>query len=249
MRKIIGYILTPVFYGCFLLVLLVFHPVQWLCLKIGGYAAHKKSVDWLNFCLLACNYTLFNRTRFIDNKNLPVGDRPVIFVANHQSMFDISPMIFFLRRFHAKFISKIELAKANIPSISFNLVHGGAANIDRNDPKQSIGEILKLANNMKTKNWSAFIFPEGTRSKTGRVKPFSVGGIATLLKKNPNAMVVPVVIRNSHKMVRYGMFPLRPFTSMCWEVLDPVETAGRSPEEIVKAAEETIRSSVEGHEH
>jgi len=246
MRKIVAYILSLVFYGCFGLVLLVFHPVQWLCLKLGGYAAHKKSVDWLNFCLLACNYTLFNRTRFIDNRQLPVG-RPVVFVANHQSMFDISPMIFFLRRFHAKFISKIELAKAGIPSISFNLVHGGAANIDRNDAKQSIGEILKLANNMKTKNWSAFIFPEGTRSKTGRVKPFSVGGIATLLKKNPGALVVPVAIRNSYRMVQYGMFPLRPFTSMCWEVLEPIDTTGRSMEEIVKQAEELIRAKVEGN--
>src|SRR3546814_14757295 len=81
-----------------------------------------------------------------------------------QSMYDIPPLIFFLRKHHGKFISKIELAKG-IPSISFNLRHGGAANIDRKDPKQSIAEILKLANNMKTKNWSAFIFPEG---KIGR---------------------------------------------------------------------------------
>src|SRR3546814_4689000 len=58
-----------------------------------------------------------------------------------------------------------DLLAKGIPSISFNLRHGGAANIDRKDPKQSIAEILKLANNMKTKNWSAFIFPEG---KIGR---------------------------------------------------------------------------------
>lgn len=244
MRKVLGYILSPIFYICFALALLIFHPIQWLCLKLGGYTAHKKSVDMLNGCLVACNYTLFNRTQFIDNKKLPIG-QPIIFVANHQSTFDIPPMIFFLRRFHAKFISKIELAKANIPSISFNLVHGGAANIDRKDPKQSIGEILKLANNMKTKNWSAFIFPEGTRTKTGKMKPFSVGGIATLLKKNPNALVVPVAIKNSYKMVKYGMFPLRPFTSMRWQVLDPIDTDGLNAEEIVKRAEEIIKAEVE----
>lgn len=244
MRKLAGFILTPIFYSCFLLCLCIFHPIQWLSLKLGGYAAHKKSVDILNAFLVACNYTLFNRTTFINNQNLPVG-RPIIFVANHQSSFDIPPLIFFLRKFHGKFISKIELAKAGIPSISFNLVHGGAANIDRKDPKQSIAEILQLANNMKTKNWSAFIFPEGTRTRNGKMKPFSVGGIATLLKKNPEALIVPIAIRGSYLMVKYGNFPLRPFTNMSWEVLAPIDTTGLSVEEIVKQAEDLIRAKVE----
>lgn len=246
MRKLIGFILTPVFYLCFAVSLLIFHPIQWLCLKLGGYNAHKRSVDILNGFLVACNYTLFNRTRFIDNKNIPVG-KPIIFIANHQSTYDIPPLIYFLRRFHGKFISKIELAEAGIPSISFNLIHGGAANIDRKDPKQSISEILKLAMNMKTKNWSTFIFPEGTRTKTGKMKPFSIGGIATILKKVPDALVVPIAIKGSYRMVEYGSFPLRPFTSMSWEVLDPVDTAGLNAEELVKKVECILKEKVEGN--
>ncbi|MCY4781123.1 lysophospholipid acyltransferase family protein [Sphingobacterium sp. UT-1RO-CII-1] len=244
MRKLLGYILTPLFYFCFVLFLVIFHPIQWLSLKLGGYTAHKKSVDVLNGFLVACNYILFNRTKFIDNKNIPTG-QPIIFIANHQSSYDIPPLIYFLRRYHGKFISKIELAKAGIPSISFNLIHGGAANINRKDSKQSISEILKLANNMKTKNWSAFIFPEGTRTRTGAMKSFSVGGIATLLKKNPNALIVPIAITGSYLMVRYGMFPLRPFTTMQWEVLSPINKDGLTAEQIVKQAEDIIRSKVE----
>lgn len=244
MRKIVGFILTPIFYIFFVLALLIFHPIQWICLKIGGYHAHKKSVDTLNFFLTMANYILFNRVKFINKESLPL-DCPIIFVANHQSTFDIPAMIFFLRRFHGKFISKIELAKANIPSISFNLKHGGAANIDRKDSKQSIAEILKLANNMKEKRWSAFIFPEGTRTRNGKMKKFSVGGIATLLKKNPDAVVVPIAIRGSYEMVRYGMFPLRPFTPLSWEVLSPIQTEGRTVEEIVQQAEQAIRNKVE----
>ncbi len=228
MKKFLGYFLSIIFWFCFGLSLIIFHPIQWLCLKLGGYNAHKKSVDILNACLVACYYTLFNRVTFIDNKNIPTG-QPILFVANHQSTFDIPPMIYFLRRFHGKFISKIELA-SGIPSISFNLKHGGAANIDRNDPKQSIAEILKLANNMKTKNWSAFIFPEG---------------IATLLKKNPSALVVPIAITGSYEMVQYGMYPLTPFLHMTWEVLNPLDTEGKNIEEIVKLAEEAIKLKVE----
>ncbi len=244
MRKIIGYLLSPLFYAAFGVLLVIFHPVQWLCLKLGGYAAHKWSVDILNGGLVACNYLLFNHVRFVNTAPLPT-DRPIIFVANHQSMFDIPPLIFFLRRFHGKFISKKELAKAGIPSISFNLKHGGAANIDRTDPKQSIAEILKLANNMHQRQWSAFIFPEGTRTKTGKMKVFSVGGIATLLKKNPDALVIPIAINGSYKMVQWGMFPLRPFTAMTWEVLPAIEKGELLVDEIVLAAEKAIRAKVE----
>jgi len=158
-------------------------------------------------------------------------------------MYDIPPLIYFLRKHHAKFISKIELAKG-IPSISFNLKYGGAANIDRKDPKQSIGEILKLAKNMKEKNWSTVIFPEGTRSKTGVMKPFAVGGIATILKKVPHALIVPIAINNSWKMVQYGAFPLRAFTPMSWEVLTPIEPEGLTAEEAVKKAEDAIRLKI-----
>ncbi len=242
MRKFFGYILSPVFYLLFGIIITVFHPIQWLCLKLGGYPAHKRCVDVLNGCLLATYYVLGNTVRFVNKQRLPT-DRPILFVANHQSMYDIPPLIFFLRKHHGKFISKIELAKG-IPSISFNLRHGGAANIDRKDPKQSIAEILKLAGNMKTRNWSAFIFPEGTRAKTGRLKPFNVGGIATILKKVPNVLVVPVAINNSWQMVRHGFFPLNAFTNMSWEVLAPIEPQGLNAEEVVASAEARIREKV-----
>ncbi len=242
MRKLLGYILSPVFYLLFGLIIVVFHPVQWLCLKLGGYTAHKKSVEALNFCLLSSYYALGNTITFINKQQLPT-DRPIIFVANHQSMYDIPPLIYFLRKHHGKFISKIELAKG-IPSISFNLRHGGAANIDRKDPKQSIAEILKLARNMKAKNWSAFIFPEGTRAKNGKMKAFNVGGIATILKKVPNALVVPIAINNSWKMVRYGFFPLNTFTRMSWEVLSPIEPAERAAEDVVAQVEAQIKEKV-----
>ncbi len=243
MRKVLGYILTPIFYICFFLMLIIFHPIQWLSLKLGGYSAHKKSVDILNAALVATYYSLFNTVKFKNTYTLPT-DRPIIFVANHQSTFDIPPLIYFLRKHHGKFISKIELVKAGIPSISFNLKHGGAANIDRKDSKQSIAEILKLANHMKTKNWSTFIFPEGTRTKTGHMKPFAVGGIATILKKNPNALIVPIAINGSYEMTQFGNYPLMPFTSMSWEVLPPIEPAGRSVEELVAEAEQYIRAKV-----
>lgn len=242
MRKFFGYILSPFALIAFFLVLVVFQPLQWISYKFFGYSAHKKVVDILNLCLFSTFYILGNRVIFTNNQKLPVG-RPIIFIANHQSLCDIPPLIYYLHKYHAKFISKIELTKG-IPSISFNLKYGGGANIDRNDSRQSISEIIKLANRMKENNWSAVIFPEGTRSKDGKVKPFQVGGVATILKKCPGALLVPIAIDNSWQMIKYGYYPMMTFLKMTWEVLEPIEPNGRPAEELVKEAEERIRKKL-----
>jgi len=242
MHKFLGYILTPVYYLFFWFWLGIFHPTQWLAYHIGGYKAHKFVVDIMNLCLVATFYVLGNRVTFTNKQNLPTN-RPIIFISNHQSMYDIPPIIWFLRKHHAKFISKIELTKG-IPSISYNLRVGGGANIDRKDNKQSIMEIVGLANRMKVNNWSAVIFPEGTRAKEGTVRSFHVGGVATILKKCPNALVVPLAIDNSWRMVQYGFFPMSAFEHITLKVLTPIEPGKTPPENLVLQAEMAIKKAL-----
>ncbi|MBB5620180.1 1-acyl-sn-glycerol-3-phosphate acyltransferase [Pedobacter cryoconitis] len=239
MNKFLGYILTPLFYLFFFLTLIVFQPIQWVCFRLFGYKAHKVSVDYLNFFLTYCQVFLGNSITFVNQQDLP-ADRPIIFVANHQSMYDIPGIIWFLKKHHVKFISKIELTKG-IPSISFNLKYGGGANINRKDSKQAVSEIIKLGRRMKENNWSAMIFAEGTRAKDGLMKPFHVGGIATLLKAAPDSLIVPIAIENSWKIVQYGAFPLSCGEKIRWTVLPPVPTEGLNPEELTLAAEQAIR--------
>lgn len=243
MRRFFGFILSPIHHFAFFLLLVIFHPIQWLSYKIGGYKAHKRVVDVMNFFLTSAYYLLGGTITFNNKQNIPT-DRPIIFTANHQSMYDIPPMIWFLRKHHAKFISKIELTK-NIPSISFNLKYGGGANIDRSDRKQSLGEIMKLGERMHKNTWSAVIFPEGTRSKDGKMKDFQVGGVATLLKKAPNALIVPIAIENSWKVVQNGTLWLHAFVPLRFTVLTPIEPAGKDVIEVLKEAEMAVRSVVE----
>lgn len=242
MNKFLGYIFSPLFYLFFALTLIIFQPIQWVCYRLFGYQAHKVSVDCLNFFLTYCDLFMGSSVTFINEQDIPL-DQPKIFIANHQSMYDIPGLIWFLRKHHVKFISKIELTKG-IPSISFNLKYGGGANIDRKDSKQAVGEIIHLGNRMKQNNWSAMIFPEGTRSKDGNLKPFHVGGIATLLKKVPNALIVPVAIENSWKMVQYGTFPLSFGERIRWTVLKPIDSTGKNPEEVTQEAEKAIRQKL-----
>ncbi|PWK80412.1 1-acyl-sn-glycerol-3-phosphate acyltransferase [Mucilaginibacter oryzae] len=242
MKKLLGYILSPFAIIAFFLVLIVFQPIQWVSFRFFGYAAHKRVVDILNLCLFRTFYITGDTVTFINNQNLPTG-RPMIFIANHQSLLDIPPLIYYLRKYHAKFISKVELTKG-IPSISYNLRHGGGANIDRKDPRQSMTEMMKLGDRMKANNWSAVIFPEGTRSKDGVVRTFQSAGIAMLLKKCPEALLVPIAIENSWKVVRYGIYPLDTFVPMKWTVLEPIEPGKTPVAELVLEAENRIKAAL-----
>ena len=91
MTKIIAYPLSVLYFICFGLTLLVFHPVQWLCLNLFGYHAHKKSVDILNLGLIRCMHILGTRYVFNNPYDIP-ANVPAIIVANHQSMNDIPPI-------------------------------------------------------------------------------------------------------------------------------------------------------------
>jgi 1-acyl-sn-glycerol-3-phosphate acyltransferase len=205
MEKIISYPISIVSTLLFLLALVIFQPIQWLCFYLFGYQAHKKSVDYLNLILMRIAHLLGNTYEFNNRDLIPKGV-PVIFVANHQSLFDIVGMIWFLRKFHPKFVSKKELGKG-IPSISYNLNHGGSVLIDRNDPKQAISVIKELSQYIEKTNRSAVIFPEGTRSKTGKPKEFAKSGLKILCKYSPSAFVVPITINNSWKFVKFGFLP------------------------------------------
>lgn len=238
MKRLLDYVLSSVYLLYFGLVLLIFHVFQATAFNLFGKDAHKKTVDVMNAFIAYGWYLTGSRIEYRPLTDLPT-DRPIIFVANHQSMFDISPIIWFLRRHTPIFVSKIELSHG-IPGISYNLRKSGAALIDRSDAKQAISEITRLGKHIQQKNHSAVIFPEGTRSKTGQLRPFATGGVAVLLKRAPDALVVPVVIRGTGHFNPKGLFPLRSFSPMSWTVLPGIEPAGHTPEIIVQRAQEAI---------
>ena len=239
--KLLSYPLTILFFLLFGLVLVIFHPIQWLCLNLIGYNAHKKSVSVLNWFIMRCTNVLGTRYTFRNQQQLPT-DRPLIIVTNHQSMYDIPPIIWYMRKYHPKFVSKIELGKG-IPSVSYNLRHGGSALINRKDPKQSIAELQKLGKYIETNNRSAVIFPEGTRSRNGVPKPFRTTGLKVMMKNAPSALIVPISINNSWKLLRSGKFPMGLGSHVTFDVHPPLENSG-NPDELITQIENLIVSGV-----
>jgi 1-acyl-sn-glycerol-3-phosphate acyltransferase len=242
MKKILSYPLTVICYFFFFSNLLIFHVIQWLALKLGGYQAHKKSVDIFNLFLMRSLNIMGTRFSMDNPHDIPVN-RTCIFVANHQGMYDIPPIIWYLRKHHPKFVSKKELGKG-IPGISFNLRHGGSALIDRKNPREAIAAISEFADYLKTTKRSAVIFPEGTRSRTGQPKKFAVTGLQVLFKKLPDALVVPITVNNSWKLFRYGNFPLGVGVHVKLKVHEPIPVNSDDATSLIALVERTIIADI-----
>ncbi|PQJ76995.1 lysophospholipid acyltransferase family protein [Polaribacter glomeratus] len=237
--KIISFILSSIFALVFYVLLIIFHPLQWIGLKVFGYNGHKFVVDYMNFVLTKSLLILGTPVSVVNKQELP-ENTTLIFVSNHQGMFDIPPIIWAFRKYHPKFVSKIELGKG-IPSISFNLRHGGAALINRKDPKQAISALSDFAKKIHKNKWSAVIFPEGTRSRDGKPKDFAVNGLKVLTKYNKEGFVVPLTIHNSWKVFKYGKFPLGIFSPITITTHQPIKIDSLPFDELLAQTEKVIK--------
>ncbi|MDH7913605.1 lysophospholipid acyltransferase family protein [Winogradskyella sp. SYSU M77433] len=247
MQKLLAYPLTILYFICFGLTLVIFHPIQWFCFNVFGYKAHKISVDWLQFFIMRSLNVLGTRFTFINPYAIEEGV-PLIIVANHQSMYDIPPLIWYMRKHHVKFISKKELGKG-IPSVSYNLRHGGSVLIDRKDALGSIKAIESFAQRIDQNKWAAVIFPEGTRSRDGKPKPFKTKGLLTMLKNMPNALVVPVTINNSWKTLRYGKFPMGIGAHIKFRVHQPINPKDYEYlTDLVEITEKLVKSNIQNED-
>lgn len=242
MKKILSYPLSVLFYIFFFITLLIFHPIQWLCLKLGGYQAHKKSVDVFNLFLMFSLNILGTRFSIDNPYDLP-AEKSYIFVANHQGMYDIPPIIWHMRKHHPKFVSKKELGHG-IPSISFNLRHGGSVLIDRKNARESLMKMANFAKYLNKHKRSAVIFPEGTRSRTGKPKKFAISGLQLLFKQMPEALIVPITINNSWKLFKHGNFPMEPGVHVTLKVHEPIPANSDDPEGLVARVERTITADI-----
>ena len=238
-----AYPITALYFICFGLTIIIFHPIQWFCKNVFGYQAHKMSVDLLQFFIMRSLNVLGTTFSFTNPYQIEKG-KPLIIVANHQSMYDIPPLIWYLRKHHVKFISKKELGRG-IPSVSYNLRHGGSVLIDRKDPIGSIKAIENFAKRISQNNWAAVIFPEGTRSRDGNPKPFKTKGLLAMINHTPDALIVPITINKSWKTLRYGKFPMGLGSKITFSVHKPMSINQHEDKlELIRLVEAQVKSSI-----
>lgn len=143
---------------------------------------------------------------------------PYIYMPNHQSNFDI-PVLLGHLTVQFRWLAKMELFK--IPIFGRAMRKAGYISIDRNN-RQSAFESLKVAAAKIKSGVSVLIFPEGTRSLDGRIRPFKKGGF--VLAVDSGIPIVPVVITGTRTIMPKGRFRIYPgLVSM--EIYKPIDTS------------------------
>ncbi len=144
--------------------------------------------------------------------------RPVVMVANHRSLIDILALYKIRRPF--KWTSKDENFK--LPFIGMVLSLTNSIRIKR-ESLRSGAQFLSQAETEIAKGSSVLLFPEGTRSKTKKMRPFKEG--AFLLAKKMKCGVIPIVHTGSEKTFDRGSWALKGKAPIYIRILDeiPVE--------------------------
>ncbi len=134
---------------------------------------------------------VFTGVRFEHAKNVPL-EGPVILAANHQSFFDpplvgagVSPVLSFLARdtlFDSKILGPL------IRNVNAYPVRRGGSDVG------SFKQCLRLLKEGR----HLVLFPEGTRTSTGRIRPMQAGVIG--LARKSNAVIVPVLIEGAFEL-------------------------------------------------
>jgi 1-acyl-sn-glycerol-3-phosphate acyltransferase len=242
MRALLDWPATIVFLPLFVLVLLVFEPIQRVA-KACGKRAHDYAVSCLCSALVAAFRVTGLRLR-VERAPGVAPATPYLIIANHQSMFDIALLGHLFFRNFPKFVSKRELAR-RIPSVSYNLRRGGNAVIDRDDAGQAVAAIEALGARVERNRVSAVIFPEGTRSRHGELGAFKPRGALTLLAAAPRTAVVPVAIDDSWRLLRRNLLPVPFGVRVRVRIGAPISRRpGEDPRRVLAHAREEIAAAL-----
>jgi 1-acyl-sn-glycerol-3-phosphate acyltransferase len=243
MRAFVDWVFTVPFLIAFGLTLGIFDPLQRIA-RVFGPRPHEIVVGLLQKTLIGV-FRLCGTHLEVERSNAVEGWKPYLVIANHQSMFDVPIFGALLFSNFPKYVAKRELARW-IPSISYNLRRGGNAIIDRGDTDQALTAIRQLAAEVRSRDVSAVIFPEGTRARRGQIGSFKARGTLELLRTAPTTPVVPVVIDGSWRLLRNNLFPV-PFgvRVRVWIGAPIARTGGDDAETLFARAETEIRATLE----
>jgi len=126
-------------------------------------------------------------------ENLPEKG-PVLYVANHKSIFDIVVLVSLIKD-PCIFIGKKEIAK--MPVVGTWSKDLGCIYIDREDLRQSLTAIMAGINELRN-GQSVVIFPEGTRTHAKGIKDFKEGSFKLATKTK--VPIVPIALQDTYKI-------------------------------------------------
>lgn len=177
----------------------------------------------------------------------PEPGKSYLILSNHQSIIDIAVLFWVFRESHVKFVMKKEL-KWFIPNISPATRMARFAFLDRAAGAKANEKFLKdFASAVAEEGTGCVIFPEGTRSRDGKLRQFKRAGVM-MLADNLDMEVLAVSLdgtwRAATPMDLYNYLPGLDIKIHIEEPRD-VKELRENPKEFLHEVRETIRSRLE----
>ena len=229
---VIRTILALLFAALIILIDLPLHVITWLIEKASPGSCTKFRHAYARFGMKGIWFLAGGKATVIGLERAPM-DRPVLFVGNHRSIFDII-LAGSLITYPCGFVAKKELQGTPITLI-MEEIH--CLLLDREDPRQGLKTILKAIDYVK-EGISMFIFPEGTRNKGEGVGPVLGGSLKIATRHGKK--IVPVIFTNTREIFEKQFPWVRP-QYVTIEFTKPLDTGTMSREEI-KQLPETLRN-------
>ncbi len=183
-------------------------------------------------CFWASLYTWLNPAWrvSIEGRERIRPDQAYVMVSNHLSLLDI--LVLFRLFTHFKWVSKSENFK--VPCVGWNMSLNGYIKLKRGD-RESVARMMRECEQALSSGSSIMMFPEGTRSATGKLQAFKVGAFELALKARKP--ILPIVIEGTARALPKRGFVLRGRHPILITILAPIpyeQFAGRQAEEVAK---------------
>ncbi|MQM12241.1 hypothetical protein Taro_045152 [Colocasia esculenta] len=173
--------------------MVVVHPFVLLFDRYRRRAHHLVAKVWASLTM-----SPFCRVEFEGLENLPPDDAASVYVSNHQSFLDIYTLLTLGKSF--KFISKRGVFL--FPIIGWAMFLMGIIPLRRVDARSQL-DCLKRCIELVKKGTSVYFFPEGTRSKDGKLCAFKKGAFSVAVKTG--ASIVPITLLGTGRLMPPGM--------------------------------------------
>jgi 1-acyl-sn-glycerol-3-phosphate acyltransferase len=160
---------------------------------------------------------------------------PYVVVSNHQSLADI-PLISNLP-WEMKWMGKEELFK--LPIIGWMMSLSGDISVDRKNPRSGAQAIIKAQRYLE-KHCSVMIFPEGTRTLDGRVRPFTDGAFHLAIRAK--VPVLPLAIEGSRDCIPKNSWKFGKSSDIHLKVLPPIDTSSMTIDDVSRLRDNVRRA-------
>ena len=197
----------------------------------SGRPSHRVASLWSWLILKTCMI----RVEVEGAENLEPGQTYVL-ISNHQSLFD-TPILLAYLPVSFRFLYKKSLNR--IPFLGWHLFLSGHIGVERKNPTKAQESLDHAAHKIRS-GTSVVLFPEGTRSYDGLMRPFKRGSFRLALKAA--TPVVPMTIVDSHLVMKRGRVTVYPRTVKLI-IARPVSVEGLEEEDAGKLLD-TVRAVV-----